>query len=207
MGAAALAVAATVSLASVATTTAAPDDLRSTDPGPGTTERIRIAPGTDSASVTGSLAPGADSVSVTLPEAGDYVLGVDNAGTTTADFSLTLRTPAEAAPPTNATCGVDPQAPAITDNLSTAPPAQQAPGIPWTYLGDSNYDPCVDLSYAVVDIEGGIQLERDRSGDVRGFPDEVLTISGCAVGDPGDSDAPPSDEGDLDPDGELPATR
>lgn len=178
-----------------------------------------------------------------------------------------MRTPAEAAPPTNATCGVDPQAPAITDNLSTVPPAQQAPGIPWTYLGDSNYDPCAGLSYAVVDIEGGtgsspqqvmlfhrgayigtatecafgftsvtaatgdsvtVEYRWPRDGDTDAapsgsasatfnwngtevvisgeLPDELLTVSGCAVGDPDDNDAP-SDDDDPNPDGELPATR
>jgi hypothetical protein len=102
----------------------------------------------------GELANGDNSVSATLPESGDYVLGVDNAGTTT-DFTLTVRIPAQAAPPTTGGCGVDPQAPAITDNLAAVPPAQQVRGIPWTYLGDSNYDPCTELSYAIVEVRGG----------------------------------------------------
>jgi hypothetical protein len=102
----------------------------------------------------GELANGDNTVSATLPESGDYVLGVDNTGTTT-DFTVTVRIPAHAAPPTTGECGVDPQAPAITGNLAAVPPAQQQPGVPWTYLGESNYDPCADLSYAIVDIEHG----------------------------------------------------
>ncbi len=300
--AAALGVAVTVLLAGVTTTTAAPATVPpSADP-----QRIEFAPGTDNATVSGTLAPGAhadylfragagqtvyvevgphdfvartfiwgegelanggNSVSVTLPETGDYVLGVDNAGTTTMDFSLTVRIPAETAPPTTGECGVNPQAPAITDNLSAVPPAQQAPRIPWTYLGESNYDRCADLSYAIVDIEGGTgsspqhvmlfhrgayvgtatacafgytsvtaatgdsvtvayRWPRDddpnaapsgaasatfswngtdvmMSGDL---PDELLTISGCTVADPGDS-GDTGDDGDPGPDGELPATR
>jgi hypothetical protein len=102
----------------------------------------------------GELASGDNSVSATLPESGDYVLGIDNVGTTT-DFTITLRIPAQAAPPTTGACGVDPEASAITDNVDAVPPAEQAPGIPWTYVGESNYDRCADLSYAIVDVEGG----------------------------------------------------
>lgn len=51
------------------------------------------------------------------------------------------------------TCGVDTQAAAIQDNLWQVP-APQAPGEGWEYYGQSNYDPCADLSYALVWVTG-----------------------------------------------------
>lgn len=50
-------------------------------------------------------------------------------------------------------CGVDPQAAAIHDNLWQVP-APEAPGEGWEYYGQSNYDPCADLSYALVWVTG-----------------------------------------------------
>jgi hypothetical protein len=47
-------------------------------------------------------------------------------------------------------CGVDPNASAITDNISQVP-APSLDGLTWTYKGDSNYDKCATLSYATVE--------------------------------------------------------
>lgn len=50
-------------------------------------------------------------------------------------------------------CGVDTQAAAIHDNLRQVP-APAAPGEGWEYYGQSNYDQCADLSYALVWVTG-----------------------------------------------------
>ena len=47
-------------------------------------------------------------------------------------------------------CGVDPNAAAITDNIGQVP-APSLAGMSWTYKVDSNYDTCATLSYATVE--------------------------------------------------------
>lgn len=49
----------------------------------------------------------------------------------------------------SADCGVNTQARAIYDHISEVPLDQ--PNMYWKYNGDSNYNPCADLSYASVD--------------------------------------------------------
>ncbi|WP_158726541.1 LppP/LprE family lipoprotein [Tomitella fengzijianii] len=50
-------------------------------------------------------------------------------------------------------CGVDPSAPAIAQAVQTL--SQNQPSrYGWTYVGESNYDPCVDLSYAMAETPG-----------------------------------------------------
>lgn len=56
-------------------------------------------------------------------------------------------------------CGVDPQAAAIHDNISQVPEPTLA-GHGWEYTGDSNYDPCADLSYALVGVAGSTHAQR-----------------------------------------------
>lgn len=63
--------------------------------------------------------------------------------------TVTVTTTAAAAE----TCGVDTQAAAIHEHI-TQVPAPTAPGEGWEYYGQSNYDPCADLSYALVWVTG-----------------------------------------------------
>ncbi|QGU05249.1 LppP/LprE family lipoprotein [Corynebacterium comes] len=63
-----------------------------------------------------------------------------------------IAAPSPGPTPTEA-CGVDPQASAIPDNLWQVPPPA-ARGEGWEYYGQSNYDPCAELSYALVWVTG-----------------------------------------------------
>ena len=51
---------------------------------------------------------------------------------------------------TDASCGVDPQASEIYDHIAEVP-LGTVDDMYWKYNGDSNYDPCADLSYASLD--------------------------------------------------------
>ncbi|RSZ62369.1 hypothetical protein EAH68_09515 [Corynebacterium hylobatis] len=69
-------------------------------------------------------------------------------------------TPPAAPPPTSTTvtaeaeaCGVSTQAAAIHENIRQVP-APTAAGEWWEYYGQSNYNPCADLSYALVWVTG-----------------------------------------------------
>ena len=91
-----------------------------------------------------------------LTRSGDQCVAVFSEDGAQSTYTMSVVIPAPAsAPTTTVACGVDPQAPAIAENLAAVPPAQQLSGASWTYLGDSNYDPCADLSYALVETEGG----------------------------------------------------
>ncbi|MDI9916725.1 LppP/LprE family lipoprotein [Rhodococcus sp. IEGM 1379] len=52
-------------------------------------------------------------------------------------------------------CGTTPQSAAIADAISQVPADSRIPGIEWTFLGDNNFDPCADLSYAMAEAKGG----------------------------------------------------
>ena len=67
--------------------------------------------------------------------------------TTVTTVAAPETTPAETA------CGVDTQAAAIHENIAQVP-APTAPGEGWEYYGQSNYNPCADLSYALVWVTG-----------------------------------------------------
>lgn len=62
-------------------------------------------------------------------------------------------TPVAAPEPAAEECGVDTQADAIQGNIAQVP-APRAPGEGWEYYGQSNYNPCADLSYALVWVTG-----------------------------------------------------
>lgn len=69
-------------------------------------------------------------------------------------------------------CGVDSSSPAITDAVTRLEADRPGEGS-WAFAGDSNYDPCADLSYAVVDKPGGtvsspMQLMFFHNGDYVG---------------------------------------
>lgn len=46
-------------------------------------------------------------------------------------------------------CGISSSSSAITDAVDALEPPS-GPGMYWSYEGDSNYDPCADLSYALL---------------------------------------------------------
>lgn len=50
-------------------------------------------------------------------------------------------------------CGVDSASPAIDGALATLRSNQPSP-TGWTYIGEGNYDPCAELSYAVAETPG-----------------------------------------------------
>ncbi len=50
---------------------------------------------------------------------------------------------------TNADCGEDPDSSVILEHISEVP-APSLEDLTWSYGGESNYDPCADLSYATV---------------------------------------------------------
>ena len=80
-------------------------------------------------------------------------------------------------PPAPGECGIDPQAEAITDHVDEVPEA--IAGVSWVYTGDSNYDPCRELSYARLEVEGAtgsspMQLMLFHDGEYVG------TASECA---------------------------
>ncbi len=50
-------------------------------------------------------------------------------------------------------CGVDPWAPAITEAIGVLSANQPSP-YGWTYIGEADYDPCADLSYAMAETPG-----------------------------------------------------
>ena len=77
-------------------------------------------------------------------------------------------------------CGVDTGAPAITAALGVLSERQPSP-YGWTYLGDANYDPCADLSYAMAETPSGtvsspMQLMLFHRGEYVG------TGTQCALG-------------------------
>jgi LppP/LprE lipoprotein len=55
---------------------------------------------------------------------------------------------------TGPVCGFDPQTSAVVDHLGDVPPAF-AGGPPWVFQGETNYDPCAALSYALIETQGG----------------------------------------------------
>ena len=64
--------------------------------------------------------------------------------------ALTSCSPSEApseAPPTD--CGISSSSSVITDAVDALEPPS-GPGTYWSYEVDSNYDPCADLSYALL---------------------------------------------------------
>lgn len=88
----------------------------------------------------------------------------------------------DVAPPT---CGVETSHSAITAPIETlAPPS--APGTYWSYEGDSNFDPCADLSYALLvqqpqgNSQFGTQLLFFHKGEYLGidstYPQQVIDI-------------------------------
>lgn len=86
------------------------------------------------------------------------------ADTTPAEATTTVTPTRTAAPapepePEPASCGIDPQAAAIHDNISQVPEPTLT-GHGWEYTGDSNYDPCADLSYALVGVAGSTHAQR-----------------------------------------------
>ena len=60
-----------------------------------------------------------------------------------------------------ASCGVNDDADAIYDNIHKVP-GPNLEGTQWSYGGDSNYDPCADLSYPALDQvpKGNAQFAR-----------------------------------------------
>lgn len=52
-------------------------------------------------------------------------------------------------------CGTTPKVAAISAGLDQVPAATQIPGIEWTFLGETNFDPCAELSYAIAETNGG----------------------------------------------------
>lgn len=60
--------------------------------------------------------------------------------------ALTSCSPSEA-PPTD--CGISSSSSVITDAVDALEPPS-GPGTYWSYEVDSNYDPCADLSYALL---------------------------------------------------------
>jgi hypothetical protein len=52
-------------------------------------------------------------------------------------------------------CGNASQNTAITSAVAQVPADARIPGIEWIFMGDTNFDPCADLSYAVVETKGG----------------------------------------------------
>ncbi|NMM83095.1 hypothetical protein B2J88_01710 [Rhodococcus sp. SRB_17] len=52
-------------------------------------------------------------------------------------------------------CGTTSQSAAIADGISQVPGDPRIPGIEWTFTGDTNFDPCADLSYAMAETKGG----------------------------------------------------
>ena len=63
------------------------------------------------------------------------------------DGDVTTQPPATTPPP--ADCGISPSSDAITAPISTLEPPS-APNTAWAYEGDSDYDRCADLSYALL---------------------------------------------------------
>lgn len=76
----------------------------------------------------------------------------ENPGPAPETVTVTTTPAAAASTPTEA-CGVDTQAAAIHGNIPQVP-APTAPGEGWEYYGQSNYNPCADLSYALVWVTG-----------------------------------------------------
>lgn len=58
-------------------------------------------------------------------------------------------------------CGVDTGAAAIHDNIHRVPPPTLE-GEGWEYYGHSDYDPCADLSYAVVFVTGSTHAQKQN---------------------------------------------
>lgn len=94
----------------------------------------------------------AETASQSDSPAADPSAGQTNSGRkpnpTTAQASPTESTTESTAPASN--CGVDTSAEEIYQNISEVPLGEVS-GMHWEYNGDSNYDPCADLSYASVD--------------------------------------------------------
>ncbi len=120
-----------------------------------------------------------------LPADGDYIVEVGSTrGNATYTVSVTISgvAPTTAAPTTTApACGVDPQAPEISQGISSVPVPEVVAGAAWVYGGESNFDRCAALSYARLDIEGGtgsspVQLMLFHDGVFVG------TATDCAFG-------------------------
>jgi len=98
--------------------------------------------------------------------------------------ALTSCSPSEA-PPTD--CGISPSSRAIT-NAADALEAPSGPGMYWSYEGDSNYDPCADLSYALLvqqpqgNAQFGTRMLFFHKGEYIGIdsthPQQVMDIEG-----------------------------
>lgn len=74
----------------------------------------------------------------------------------------TVTVTTQAAPTTpEPTCGVDTEAAAIYDNIHRVPPPT-LPGEGWEYYGHSDYNPCADLSYAVVFVTGSTHAQKQN---------------------------------------------
>lgn len=96
--------------------------------------------------------------------------------------SAAPKAPPETPPPD---CGISPSNSAITDPIDTlAPPS--APHTAWSYEGESSYDPCSDLSYALLvqQPQGNSQFVTQllffHQGEYIGidstFPQQVMNI-------------------------------
>lgn len=118
----------------------------SSEPGTSASSESSSSPAATASSTAGaetaeSAAP-SDSAAAPAPTSGE-----ESSGATTEQAS--------------ADCGVNPQAEAIHNNISQVPPPQ-LPDSYWQYNGESNYDPCADLSYASIDQmpQGNAQFAR-----------------------------------------------
>ena len=82
-------------------------------------------------------------------------------------------------------CGISPSSSAITDAADALEPPS-GPGMYWSYEGDSNYDPCADLSYALLvqqpqgNAQFGTQMLFFHKGEYIGIdsthPQQVMDI-------------------------------
>ncbi|TSD48002.1 LppP/LprE family lipoprotein [Rhodococcus sp. KBS0724] len=52
-------------------------------------------------------------------------------------------------------CGTESPNIAITNGVARVPADPRIPDIEWIFLGDTNFDPCADLSYALAETKGG----------------------------------------------------
>jgi hypothetical protein len=129
------------------------------------------------------LADEQTTAAVELPQDGDYVVEVGSTrgnATYTLTVTITGAVPTTTAPTTTTpACGVDPQAPEISQSIASVP--EVIAGASWVYTGESNFDRCAALSYARLDTEGGtgsspVQLMLFHNGVFVG------TATDCAFG-------------------------
>jgi hypothetical protein len=109
---------------------------------------------------SGAAAAGDGAGGFRLAESGDWRIEVQPAASGATTYSFTVRI--VDGEDTVGECRVDPQTPAITAHLGDIPPAAQVPGVPWSYSGESNYNPCFELSYAAVTLEGATVSSPDH---------------------------------------------